>query len=127
MTIVLRECTPEDTEALASVLAPAFENWVNVMVGDMEKAMRIIPGIIASMDGGVPLKSTRAVSVAGFTVTLSTTSRRESEFSIVFAHIAHVIPPIFISSHIVPPYYSYSFGMLYLKTIEETVSFIITY
>ncbi|MCI0496757.1 MAG: GNAT family N-acetyltransferase [Thermoplasmata archaeon] len=69
MTIVLRECRPEDTEVLASVLAPAFEEWVSVMAGDMDRAMRVIPGIIDSMAGDSLLALEGGRPVGGILVT----------------------------------------------------------
>ncbi len=40
-----------DAEELADVLAPAFEDYVSVVIGDMDRAKRVIPKIIRSMDG----------------------------------------------------------------------------
>jgi len=51
--IIIREATPEETDAVAAVLAPAFEDKVMAIVGDMEKSLRIIPTVIKAMDGKV--------------------------------------------------------------------------
>lgn len=42
---------PSDAAELSDVLAPAFEDYVSVVIGDMEKAKRVIPKIIRTMDG----------------------------------------------------------------------------
>ncbi|HID74080.1 MAG TPA: GNAT family N-acetyltransferase [Thermoplasmata archaeon] len=45
------EATADDIDVMASVLAPAFRRYVDVLVGDVDRAMRVIPGIIRAMDG----------------------------------------------------------------------------
>lgn len=49
----IREALPEETDALAAVLAPAFQDKVEAIVGDMDKALLIIPTVIEAMDGKV--------------------------------------------------------------------------
>ena len=49
--ISIEWAAPGDAGELADVLAPAFEDYVSVVIGDMERAKRVIPKIIRSMDG----------------------------------------------------------------------------
>jgi len=49
--VAIEWAAPGDAGELADVLAPAFEDYVNVVIGDMDRAKRVIPKIIRSMDG----------------------------------------------------------------------------
>jgi len=49
--VVIEWAAPGDAAELADVLAPAFEDYVDVVIGDMDRAKRVIPKIIRSMDG----------------------------------------------------------------------------
>ncbi len=51
--IHVREAKQKETDAIAAVLAPAFQDKVMVIVGDMERALDIIPTVIEAMDGKV--------------------------------------------------------------------------
>ncbi len=49
--IIIRKATEKDIPACAQVLAPVFADKVEAIVGDMEKALEIIPMVIELMRG----------------------------------------------------------------------------
>lgn len=49
--IAIRRARAEETDAVAAILAPAFQDKVMAIVGDMEKSLKIIPTVIRAMDG----------------------------------------------------------------------------
>jgi len=49
--VAIEWAAPDDAGELADVLAPAFEDYVDVVIGDMDRAKRVIPKVIRSMDG----------------------------------------------------------------------------
>lgn len=51
--VTIREYDPSEIDEISMILAPAFEDKVMVVIGDREKAMRIIPTIIRSIEGTI--------------------------------------------------------------------------
>ena len=51
--IRIREALPDDLGNISKVLAPAFSDKVDIMVGDEEIAVKIIPAIIQSLKAGI--------------------------------------------------------------------------
>jgi len=51
--ITIREAREDEIQAVATVLAPAFQDKIMAIVGDMEKSLKIIPTVIRAMDGAV--------------------------------------------------------------------------
>lgn len=69
--VLIRKFKEEEIIIISKILIPAFQDKVSVIVGDDEKALKIIPEIIKSIDGGIFVALEDETIVGAIIVTIS--------------------------------------------------------